>query len=423
MLPPRATALIMSSEGSQPVQDFGWPKGTLEEANLKTRIGYWEGPPFGGGEYHFLYRGDNEAFHSALTNFAAIQAPALELVIHDGPGHDQFVGKGAPVDWSFTVWVPKNWNALHNNTRASIVEGDPDHGKPLPPPRLDVYVGKDGLDWSKVTVPANIRVRDERASSGKRSANPPPDQEAGLYVGSDGSAKQKADIKILKSRVYPLNNANTTFTVALETSDCTVDPRSLVLRVGSYAYVPNGWGSTSGHTNSMQFYITSEAEARAVAKFLSVDCVLRANPGYKYFPQFTPTQKEFQSNNPVIVNFEIKNLGDRTFFFQRGGAQRGARDNQYGFRAMLDGTKPVPDVGDPVNFGGLWTLQTVEPGKTFEDKVDLRKWFAFGQPGTYYIHGFYQLEFYQPAKITAPATPSDELWSDYACADFEVVIK
>ena len=56
-----APALIMVGKGNAPVADSGWPAGALDVANLKTRVGWWEGPPFGGGEWTFLYRGDTAA--------------------------------------------------------------------------------------------------------------------------------------------------------------------------------------------------------------------------------------------------------------------------------------------------------------------------------------------------------------------------
>src|SRR6478609_8914904 len=76
-------ALIMVGDGNAPVRDAGWPEGSLAVANLKPRVSWWEGPPFGGGEYHFDYRGGNDEFTEALTNFARILAPRLELFIHD----------------------------------------------------------------------------------------------------------------------------------------------------------------------------------------------------------------------------------------------------------------------------------------------------------------------------------------------------
>lgn len=87
-----ASALIQVGRGNDPVSDPGWPQGALAVANLKSRVGWWEGPPFGGGQWQFLYRGETEAFLQALTNFASIRAPALDLVIHDGSEENTFLG-------------------------------------------------------------------------------------------------------------------------------------------------------------------------------------------------------------------------------------------------------------------------------------------------------------------------------------------
>jgi hypothetical protein len=58
LLPLAAAALMMTGPGNDPVQDAGWPEGALAVANLDCRVGWWEGPPFGGGEWQFQYRGD-----------------------------------------------------------------------------------------------------------------------------------------------------------------------------------------------------------------------------------------------------------------------------------------------------------------------------------------------------------------------------
>ncbi len=164
-------ALIISGQGNSPVADYGWPEGSLAVANLPSRVGWWEGPPFGGGQWNFLYRGDNGDFNEALTNFAAIRAPALDLVIHDGPQENIFLkneqnpNAAARVDWTFTVWIPASWHRLYNNPKNLFDAGDPNFRKPVAPPRLDVYIGEGRVDWAKVKVPANVRVRDERASA------------------------------------------------------------------------------------------------------------------------------------------------------------------------------------------------------------------------------------------------------------------
>jgi len=264
---------------------------------------------------------------------------------------------------------------------------------------------------------------------------------AGLYeVSSTGSGEavkagdgstirlgKKSEIQILKAHIFSANNANSSFQVYLDTSDYPVDPKTgamtnaVVLRVGERAYASNGGGGKTGLYDSMMFIVPSREEAVAVAKGLSTDCILRAPPGYKFLARFVPTKSEFRVGEPVQVKFSIKNLDDRTMVFQKGGAQRGARDNQYGFRAMLY-MKPVLDTGDAMNFGGLCTLVKLEPGKEFSDEVDLKKWFSFDKPGTYEIHGFYSLAFYPSERVESMAG-WDLKWVDYAAADFEVIVK
>ena len=173
-----SSALILSSTGNQPVTDPGWPGGVLALANLPSRVGWWEGPPFGGGEWQFLYRGDAKALSEALTNFAAIRAPSLELVIHDGPQTNIFIkdsGDGR-VDWAFTVWVPAKWIELYNNPTNNWNSADPNFHKPVAPPKLDVYIGGGEVDWSQVKVPPGIHVEDQRSAALRglgHGSNPP----------------------------------------------------------------------------------------------------------------------------------------------------------------------------------------------------------------------------------------------------------
>ena len=127
--PGAAFALIMTGKG-EPVTDAGWPAGALAVANLKSRLGWWEGPPFGGGEWQFLYRGDDAAFTETLAAFAAIRTPALDLFIHDGSGATPFLGDDGHFDWSFTVWVPANWNHLYNNPKSFFGSDQPSSANP-----------------------------------------------------------------------------------------------------------------------------------------------------------------------------------------------------------------------------------------------------------------------------------------------------
>src|SRR5215213_2648599 len=82
---PGALAMISFSLGNDPVQDGGWPAGSLEVANLESRVVTWEGP-MGDAAAKFAYRGDAAAFQRALDLFAKIEGPERVLVVHEGPG-------------------------------------------------------------------------------------------------------------------------------------------------------------------------------------------------------------------------------------------------------------------------------------------------------------------------------------------------
>ncbi|MHC4744291.1 MAG: hypothetical protein ACYS8Z_20440, partial [Planctomycetota bacterium] len=101
--------------GNSPVQNRGnrWPAGTVDLANLKSRLGYWQRY-----EHVFLYRcKDTGEFNEALKTFAVIDANTLELVVHNGPKYsfalqdkdEELAKEDNRVDWTFTVWSPKRW--------------------------------------------------------------------------------------------------------------------------------------------------------------------------------------------------------------------------------------------------------------------------------------------------------------------------
>jgi hypothetical protein len=168
LCPTACFGLILVGEGNSPIGDPGWPLGAVGVANLPTRVAYWEGPPFGGGQYQFLYRcRTTEELSEALNAFASIRAPRLELVLHDGPRfgylYEQWEAPSEPEDpvhWAFTVWNPESWHRVYN-----IINGYRPSGQPVPAPRLDVYIGGGPITWEEVRVPAGLVVIDQRADS------------------------------------------------------------------------------------------------------------------------------------------------------------------------------------------------------------------------------------------------------------------
>lgn len=168
-------SVIVGDDGNRPIQDWGWPLGSVEMANLPSRLGYWEGPPFGGGKYHFLYRCKNtDEFNKALKTFAAIRAKRLELVVHNGPEYSFWLKRNDEelskeenrVDWTFLVWVPENWNSLFNSPHSYMLSSDnPNFRKPVAAPRIDLYIGGGSIVWEDIEVPENLVVIDKRPGS------------------------------------------------------------------------------------------------------------------------------------------------------------------------------------------------------------------------------------------------------------------
>jgi Carboxypeptidase regulatory-like domain len=170
LLAGRASAMIEFSLGNDPVQDRNWPAGSVDVANLKSRVCNWAGY----GPENFLYRGDAKALQEALDAFAKIRAPRLDVFVHgDGPSesdllkHDKDPKSNARVDWSFTVWDPRSWNQRYSNPSSRFFANDPNGGfhQGVDPPRMDLFVGEKGIDFSAIKMPAGVTVTDERASS------------------------------------------------------------------------------------------------------------------------------------------------------------------------------------------------------------------------------------------------------------------
>jgi hypothetical protein len=163
-------------------------------------------------------------------------------------------------------------------------------------------------------------------------------------------------------------------------------------------------------------WFESSNAAQAFAKFLGIQPSLRVHPGYALATRFVPTKKTFSGEESLTVTLELENVGHVPVTFHVGGRNRGPRDNQFGFTAFGPFGAAVPDTGDPSNIGGLIGSQTLRPGETFRKEVDLRKWFAFSQPGVYQLYGMFDLPF-------SAADSFNIVWSDVAAAPFSVTIK
>ncbi len=164
----QAFALITGGVGNAPIRDPGWPMGADAIFNTQSRIAWWEGPPFGGGQWHAECRGDAKALSAVLADFAKLDVKSKRVVLHDGGGQSFWLNKNsepakrdaAKMDWSFMVWQPANWERLRklpgdlNPTDAKDAEGGP-------PAQIDVYTGGN-IKWADVIVPKGLKIVDQR---------------------------------------------------------------------------------------------------------------------------------------------------------------------------------------------------------------------------------------------------------------------
>jgi hypothetical protein len=165
---PRAFALITGGEGNEPISDPGWPASAAVIFNNPTRIAWWEGPPFGGGQWHAEYRGDAAAFNDVLAAFAKLDVKTKRLVAHDGVGHSFWLNPNnepekrtaAEIDWMFVVWQSESFDRLRKMP-ADLQPPDVAEADAGPPAELHVYIGE-RIRWSDVKIPDGIEVSDNR---------------------------------------------------------------------------------------------------------------------------------------------------------------------------------------------------------------------------------------------------------------------
>lgn len=163
-----AQALITGGTGNDPLSPAGWPTGAAAVFNFKGRVAYWEGPPFGGGQWHAECRGDAAALTKVLEDFVKVDAKTKRVILHDGIGHSFWLNPNgeaeqkadAKIDWIFMVWQKDNFEHLGKMpAEFSPVEArDRESGPPI---QLDIFAGGN-VRWADVKVPAGLKIDDRR---------------------------------------------------------------------------------------------------------------------------------------------------------------------------------------------------------------------------------------------------------------------
>lgn len=160
-----AWALIMGGEGNKPLNDPGWPKGAAAVFNTETRVAWWEGPPFGGGQWHAECRGDATALSLVLQDYAKVDIPKKRVVLHDGFGQSFWLNTGndlgkkgrALIDWQIMVWQADRLKFQQDLPARFRGMGLQDQSLA----QIDVYTGG-FVRWDDVIVPKGLEIIDER---------------------------------------------------------------------------------------------------------------------------------------------------------------------------------------------------------------------------------------------------------------------
>ncbi len=202
----KAFALITGGEGNTPVHDPGWPKGAEPLFNNTARVAWWEGPPFGGGNWHAEFRGDAKVLNAFLDGFAKLDVKNKHLVLHDGVGqsfwlnanHEAAKQEAAKLDWTFEVWQSANWEHLRK-LPADLNPTDPTDADAGPPSQIDVYTGG-SIHWSDVNVPKGLTVVDQRLEA---HGFTPDDKTVLEGIVIDLATKQPTAARVVLQRIEP----------------------------------------------------------------------------------------------------------------------------------------------------------------------------------------------------------------------------
>lgn len=242
------------TEGAQP--------GVAAVFNSPSRVAWWEGPPFGGGQYHAECRGDADAFNAVLRDFAKIEAKEKRLIVHDGVGASFWLNMNrepekaeqAQIDWTFVAWRIDNWKRLQGMP-AGLRPGDVDTDAKEPAVQIDVYVGGN-IDWDGVIVPDGLVVDDRRLE-----ANGFSEGDGCVVTGTVASARGGPEFKAVVLLQAPEKTADGDSKWSTQRETPVDDEGNWLLKgvpTGSYRLV----AVASGHASRVVGYVSSDETPR-----------------------------------------------------------------------------------------------------------------------------------------------------------------
>jgi hypothetical protein len=282
---------------------------------------------------------------------------------------------------------------------------------------------------------ANLQLDVAARNGASQFRDPPPPPEDGLYTSSSGTAGNwmvrvgadeyrlgvKSGLTILEKRIVAEGPDNSLFRLALtvpydENKASTSALFSLFLVVGDTAY--RTYGTTTRGTDSplVYFQIPGEEQAKSVARLFDIPLRRFSRPDYKLSVSLTPTRQSFKRGEAITARLRVVNNGSD--FIQFRNLSFGSKRDDYTFTARRNG-QPVTDISFIGDRGGTSSLESLAPGTTFEDTVNLGKWFDFTESGSYEVQGSYTMNIRYPRNTDTGLAS----WTEYAKSDLAINIE
>ena len=220
------------------------------------------------------------------------------------------------------------------------------------------------------------------------------------------------------------DNANTTFSVSVRyahppgvvTGDqCT----RAILRFGRETLVSHGWGGDSDSCDTS--FIVDAATATRIATVLHVARLDRHPIGDGVIGTFATARRSYRVGEPIEIVLVMDNpVGSPSVAWERGGANRGPRDDQFDFTLTRDGQQ-VARI-EAMNFGGLSQMDELAASERDEARTLLAPWADLSQPGHYEARCSFRTMF-SPAGVDPYDTTSgraehwDRMFTGTLCFD------
>lgn len=169
----------------------------------------------------------------------------------------------------------------------------------------------------------------------------------------------------------------------------------VVVRLGSDAMSSNGWGGDGDSCDTS--FIVDAAMATRMANAFHVTRLDRHPIGEHVVGTFRTARATYRVGEPIEIVLTMESPpGSPSVAWNRGGANRGPRDDQFDFTITRDGQQ-VARI-EAHNFGGLSQMDELLAGQRDDARTLLAPWADLSQPGHYEVRCSFETIF-SPAGV------------------------